>query len=46
MSRLSLSECFARYGATLRNVQWAVSDVADGRLVVSLHTRFRLLTAL
>jgi hypothetical protein len=31
-----LTECFARYGATLRNVQWAVSDVTDGRLVVSL----------
>ena len=36
MSQLTLTEAFAQYGATLRNVQWAVSDIADGRLVVSL----------
>lgn len=36
MSKLTLTEAFAHYGATLRNVQWAVSDIANGHLVVSL----------
>ena len=36
MSKLTLTEAFAQYGAKLRNVQWAVSDIADGHLVVSL----------
>jgi hypothetical protein len=34
---LGFAEAFAKYGATLRNVQWSVSAVApDGSLVVSL----------
>ena len=36
MRKLTLTEAFAHYGAKLRNVQWAVSDIADGHLVVSL----------
>lgn len=37
MPRLGIKEAFARYGATLRNVQWSVSAWApDGSLVVSL----------
>jgi hypothetical protein len=36
MTKLTLTEAFAHYGAKLRNVQWTVSDIADGRLVVSL----------
>ena len=37
MARLGLKEAFARYGATLRNVQWSVSAWApDGSLVLSL----------
>ena len=37
MSRLGITEAFAKYGATLRNVQWSVSAWApDGSLVVSL----------
>lgn len=37
MSRLGISEAFAKYGATLRNPQWSVSAWApDGSLVVSL----------
>lgn len=36
MSKLTLTKAFAHYGATLRNVQWAVSDIADDHLVVSL----------
>lgn len=29
------SEAFARYGAKLRNIQWAVSTIHDGQLIVS-----------
>ncbi len=37
MPRLGIKQAFARYGATLRNVQWSVSAWApDGSLVVSL----------
>ncbi len=37
MSRLGISEAFAKYGATLCNPQWSVSAWApDGSLVVSL----------
>lgn len=37
MSRLGITEAFARYGATLKNAQWSVSAWApDGSLVVSL----------
>ena len=36
MSELTLTEAFAQHGATLRNARWAVSDIADGHLVVSL----------
>jgi hypothetical protein len=37
MSRLTLTEAFARYGAVLRNVQWSVSAWnPSGELVVSL----------
>ena len=37
MARLGLKEAFAKYGATLRNVQWSVSAWApDGSLVLSL----------
>jgi hypothetical protein len=32
---LNFSKAFAQYGATLKNVQWAVSAIADGRLIVS-----------
>lgn len=43
MARLGLKDAFARYGATLVNVQWSVSAWApDGSLVVSLwahHSR-------
>jgi hypothetical protein len=36
MDRLGIAEAFARYGATLRNVRWAVSAIAaDGSLVMS-----------
>jgi hypothetical protein len=37
MAGLGLKDAFARYGATLRNVQWSVSAWApDGSLVLSL----------
>jgi hypothetical protein len=37
MARLGIKEAFAKYNATLRNVQWSVSAWApDGALVVSL----------
>lgn len=37
MATLGIKEAFARYGVTLRNVQWSVSGWApDGALVVSL----------
>ena len=37
MARLGIKDAFAKYGATLRNVQWSVSAWApDGSLVVSL----------
>jgi hypothetical protein len=37
MARLGIKEAFAKYGATLHNVQWSVSAWApDGSLVVSL----------
>ena len=37
MSRLGIKDAFAKYCATLRNVQWSVSAWAtDGSLVVSL----------
>jgi len=37
MARLGLKEAFAKYGATLRNVQWSVSAWApDGSLVLAL----------
>lgn len=42
MSALGIKEAFARYGATLRNVQWSVSAWApDGSLVVSLWDHHR-----
>ena len=37
MAHLGFKDAFARYGATLRNVQWSVSAWApDGALVVSV----------
>ena len=37
MPSLAFAEAFARYGATLRNVQWSVcAEAPDGSLVVSL----------
>lgn len=37
MARLGIKDAFAKYGASLRNVQWSVSAWApDGALVVSL----------
>jgi len=37
MARLGLKDAFAKYGATLRNVQWSVSAwIPDGSLVLSL----------
>lgn len=37
MARLGIKDAFAKYGATLNNVQWSVSAWAlDGSLVVSL----------
>jgi hypothetical protein len=37
MANLTITEAFARYGATLKNPQWSVSAWApDGSLVVSL----------
>ena len=37
MGNLTITEAFARYGATLKNSQWSVSAWAlDGSLVVSL----------
>lgn len=37
MATLGIKEAFARYGVTLRNVQWSVSGWAsDGALVVSM----------
>ena len=37
MARLGLKDAFAKYGATLRNVQWSVSAwTPGGALVVSL----------
>lgn len=35
MARLTYAKAFAQYGAKLRNVQWAVSAIADGHLVLS-----------
>jgi hypothetical protein len=43
MAKLSITDAFRRYGATLRNPQWSVSAwTPDGSLVVSLwdhHSR-------
>ncbi len=37
MSRLGMTEAFAKYGAALKNAQWSVSAWApDGSIVVSL----------
>jgi hypothetical protein len=37
MATLAFAEAFARYGATLKNVQWSVcAQAPDGSLVVSL----------
>jgi len=37
MSKLTLTEAFSKYGATLKNPQWSVSAwLADGTLVVCL----------
>jgi len=37
MAKLGIRDAFARYGASLRNVQWSVSAWApDGSLIVSL----------
>lgn len=42
MARLGIQAAFARYGATLRNVQWSVSAwTSDGSLVVSLWDHHR-----
>lgn len=42
MAVLGIKEAFARYGASLRNVQWSVSSwTADGALVVSLWEHHR-----
>lgn len=41
MSKLSYVEAFSRYGATLRNVQWAFSAVAeDGAIVLSCWDQY------
>lgn len=42
MTTLRLRDAFARYGATLKNVQWSVSAWApDGSLVVSMWEHHR-----
>lgn len=41
MAKLSYTEAFGRYGATLRNVQWAFSAVAeDGAVVLSCWDQY------
>jgi hypothetical protein len=32
---MNFTDAFGRYGATLRNVQWAVSAIADGQAAIS-----------
>ena len=32
---MNFTEAFARYGAKLKNVQWAVSSIHEGQLIVS-----------
>jgi hypothetical protein len=40
-SKITLTKAFADYGATLRNVRWAVSAIAkDGSLVFSCWDQF------
>ncbi|MBP0625165.1 hypothetical protein [Cupriavidus consociatus] len=42
MAKLGIKDAFAKYGATLRNVQWSVSSwTANGALVVSLWDHHR-----
>jgi hypothetical protein len=42
MARIGIKEAFAKYGASLRNIQWSVSAWApDGSLVVSLWEHHR-----
>lgn len=42
MANLGIKDAFARYGATLRNVQWSVSAWApDGTLIVSMWEHHR-----
>lgn len=41
MSKLTFSECFAKYGATLANPMWAVSSQAeDGSIVISCWSNY------
>jgi hypothetical protein len=40
MVGLSFSDAFGRYGAKPRNVQWAVSAIADDQLVVSCWKQY------
>lgn len=37
---MNFTDAFARYGATLRNVQWAVSAIADEQLVLSCWSHY------
>jgi hypothetical protein len=37
---MNFTDAFGRYGATLRNVQWAVSAIADGQLVLSCWSHY------
>jgi hypothetical protein len=40
LAKLSFSEAFSRYGAKLRNMQWAVSAIAEDQLVVSCWQQY------
>jgi len=40
MGSLNFSAAFARYGATLKNVQWAVSSIANNQLVISCWAQY------
>lgn len=37
---MNFTDAFARYGATLRNAQWAVSAIADEQLVLSCWSHY------
>lgn len=40
LSKLNFTTAFARYGAVLKNAQWAVSAIANDQLVISCWAQY------